>query len=64
MRYVELSKSERETLAEGYKNHVKSHVRERCQALLLSDAGWKVPEISRLHKVRTRTIYTWTSRPR
>lgn len=62
MRYVKLSQTERTTLEEGYKNHTKSHVRQRCQALLLSDEGWKVPEIARLHHVRTRTIYTWMNR--
>ena len=62
MRYVELSQTERKTLEEGYRNHVKSHVRQRCQALLLSDEGWKVTEIACLHHVRTRTIYSWMNR--
>ena len=62
MRYTELTSAERITLEEGYKNHTKFHVRQRYQALLLSDEGWKVPEIARLHHVRTRTIYTWMNR--
>lgn len=62
MRYVKLTSSERETLENGYKNHAKFHVRQRCQTLLLSDDGWQVKQISQLHHVRTRTIYTWMDR--
>ena len=50
------------TLEEGYKNHVKSHVRQRCQALLLSDEGWQVKQIAKLYHTRSRTIYTWMNR--
>ena len=62
MRYVKLTQSERITLEEGYKNHDKSHVRHRCQALLLSDEGWQVKQIAKLHHTRSRTIYTWMNR--
>jgi transposase len=62
MRHVQLSKSERITLEAGYKNHIKSHVRQRCQALLLSDEGWQVKQVAKLHHTRTRTIYTWMNR--
>lgn len=62
MRTIQLSQPERITLEEGYEHHTKSHVRRRCQALLLSDEGWKVAEIACLHHVRTRTIYTWMNR--
>ena len=30
--------------------------------VLLSDAGYKVKEIAKLHKVRTRTIYIWINK--
>jgi len=56
---VGLTEWERQTLEEGYRNSVKSHFRIRCQNMLMSDAGYKVKEIAKLHKVRTRTIYTW-----
>ena len=62
MRYVELTQSERITLEEGYKNHVKFHVRKRCKASLLSDEGWQVKQIAKLHHIRSRTIYTWMNR--
>lgn len=62
MRYIKLTNYERETLEEGYKRHAKFHVRQRCQALLLSDEGWPVKQIAQLHHVRSRTIYTWMNR--
>lgn len=62
MRHIKLTHSERETLEECYKHHSKSHVRQRCQSLLLSNEGWQVKHISCLHQVRTRTIYTWMNR--
>lgn len=62
MRYIQLNSIERATLKAGHKNHKKDHVRQRFQALLLSDEGWEVKAISRLCHVRTRTIYTWMDR--
>jgi len=62
MRYSKLTMDERETLEEGYKNHLKSHVRQRFKAILLSDDGWQVKDIAEIFKVRTRTIYTWMDR--
>ena len=62
MRYIKLTKCERETLEECYKGHAKFHVRQRCQALLLSSEGWSVKQIAQLHHVRSRTIYTWMNR--
>ncbi len=59
MRYISLQAGEKKTLEEGLKNHPKHHVRQRFQALALSGEGWQVKSISRLLKVRTRTVYTW-----
>ena len=59
MRYSNLTKEERETLEEGFKNHPKLHVRKRFHSILLSDEGWQVKAISELYKQRTRTIYSW-----
>lgn len=62
MRYIKLTKSERVTLEWCFKNHPKSHVRIRCQSLLLSDEGWRVKQIAMIHHTRSRTIYTWFDR--
>jgi len=62
MRYIKLQARERETLSEGYKNHPKHHFRKRCHALLMSDLDIKVPVISSVLGVRTRTIYEWMNR--
>jgi transposase len=62
MRYIELSTTEKETLENGHRNHSKSHFRQRCQALMLSNEGWQVKQIAELNHVRTRTIYTWMNR--
>ena len=56
MRYVKLNKLTQETLENGYKNHSKSHFRQRCKALLLSNEGWAVKDIAKLFHIRTRTI--------
>ncbi len=60
MRKIEtLTEEEKKTLEQGYRNHSKPHFRNRCQSILLSFDGYVVSEIAKLHKVRTRTIYTW-----
>jgi len=59
MRKIDLSSSEFLMLSSGLKHHPKAHVRNRFQALLLSNEGWKIKDIAKLLKVRTRTIYTW-----
>lgn len=63
MRYVNpLTAEERTTLKEGSRNGKKPHFRDRCKSILMSADGYKVSEIARLFKVRTRTIYTWFNR--
>lgn len=62
MRQVDLTKSERETLQNGYKYHTKAHFRQRCHALLLSDEGWQIKQIAKLYHTRSRSIYTWMDR--
>ncbi|MGB0839572.1 MAG: helix-turn-helix domain-containing protein [Chitinophagales bacterium] len=61
-RYINLTKTERITLSEGYKNHSNRHFRQRCQALLLSDSGHSCKDLSAFFSVRSRTIYTWMNR--
>lgn len=63
MRTVEkLKESEVITLRECVRNHSKHHVRQRCQSVLWSDEGYGIKEISKLCKVRTRSIYAWFDR--
>lgn len=63
MRKIEaLQAEEKQTLEQGYKHSKKPHFRNRCHSLLLSEEGYKVSQIAKLYKVRTRTIYTWFNR--
>jgi len=62
MRFIKLTKEDRETLENGYRDFAKHHFRQRCQSILLSDEGITVPELAKMFKVRTRTIYTWMDR--
>lgn len=62
MRYIELEEESRKKLEYEYSHHAKHYFRQRCHALLLSDKGVKVPDISSLLGVRTRTIYEWMNR--
>lgn len=63
MRHIKpLSPVEKTTLEEGSRNSKKHHFRTRCQSILMSAEGYKVPDIAKLFKVRTRTIYTWFDR--
>ena len=54
-----LPEEEKQTLQEGHRNGKKKWFRDRCQSILLSSEGFEVKELSRIYKVRTRTIYTW-----
>jgi len=62
MRFIKLNTEEEATIKEGYKNHPKFHVRQRFLALLLSNEGMPIPEIKRIIKKRSRTIYSWMNR--
>lgn len=62
MRSIELTKKDKEALGYEYANHSKHYFRQRCQALLLNNDGVKVPQIAKILKVRTRTIYEWMNR--
>ena len=61
-RKFQLTDSERITLENGHKNHPKSHFRQRCHALLLCNAGWKIKDVAKLYNIRTRSIYAWMNR--
>jgi transposase len=62
MRKTVLTQTERQTLEEAWLHHPKAHVRNRSQALLLSDSGYPVKELANIFSVRTRTIYKWMNR--
>jgi transposase len=54
-----LSESEILSLENIVESNAKAHFRNRCQSILLSNRCYTVKELSRLYKVRTRSIYTW-----
>jgi transposase len=59
MRYIQLDPSEEQTIRELVNNHSNSHIRNRCQSILLSHSSLDVKKIAQTFSVRTRTIYTW-----
>ncbi len=59
MRNIKLIDSEITELENAYRNGSKSHFRDRCKSILMSNDGYKVSEIASFFKVRTRTIYSW-----
>lgn len=62
MRYIKLTEADEKKLSYEYANHPKHYFRQRCQALIWSNDGMSVPQIAKLLKVRTRTIYEWMNR--
>ena len=62
MRYLKLKDLEAQTLREGYENHPKFHMRNRCHALLLSFEGVTIPTIKSILNTRRRTVYSWMNR--
>lgn len=63
MRYIPpLTLEEHRCLSDGHRHSPKAHFRDRCHCILLSAEGYSVPEMARLLKVRTRTIYSWFER--
>ena len=57
-----LTKQEYDELGQGYKNGKKHHFRIRCQAILMSNDGLSVAEISRRLSKDKDTIYSWLSK--
>ena len=63
MRYIApLTSTEKITLEEGYANGKKHHFRQRCFALLLSNQGYKIPQIATLIEVRQEAVRKWFNR--
>ena len=58
-RYIELSKSEEETLRSGSKYHGKHEFRQRCQALLLSKKGRSIKQLAEHFEVGAHSLTNW-----
>ena len=58
-RYIKLSPSDKLLLSSIYKTHSKHHFREKCDAILLSDAGYKVPQLAIMFNKHCDTIRDW-----
>ncbi len=59
MRFVKLTKNQEVRIRDLYRNSQKNNVRERAQALLLSNEGYKRKEIATVLKKRKDTITDW-----
>lgn len=58
--YVEtLSNIEKSNLTDGWQKGKSPSFRNRCQAMLMSNKGYKSEELSDLFSVSKRTIYDW-----
>lgn len=53
---VELTPEEKETLSEAYRNHPSFRVRQRSQALLLSNRHYSIVRLCELFEVRHETV--------
>lgn len=63
MRYIEnLSEEERTALCEGHKHSERHQFRNRCQAILLSEQGYSVTQLSAIFQVSKLSIYKWFDR--
>jgi transposase len=59
VRYIALSKEERITLGELFKNHWNARQRMRAHALLLSDRRFKIKDIANIYLVDRDTVSSW-----
>jgi transposase len=62
MRYVQLTTSQIEQLAQLYKTSTDHRERQRAHALLLSQRNYTVPELADLFEVHRDTITDWMDR--
>lgn len=61
-RHIELSTAEHKQLIALKDSSENSRVIERCHALLLSDKGYKIEQLSDIFEVRRDTIGDWFNR--
>lgn len=62
MRYIYLTETEQQELAELYKNSRYQVERERSQCVLLSHRGKSIKELSQVFRVSRLTITKWLDR--
>lgn len=61
-RYIELSAEQRGALVEGHKRGNKATFRLRCQMILLSDQGRKIPDIADILVCNRQSVVKWFDR--
>lgn len=61
-RYITLSAEQREALVEGHKRGKKATFRLRCQMILLSDRGRKIPDIADILGCNRQSVVKWFDR--
>lgn len=61
-KFIKLTQEQVIALQAGRKNHPSYQFRDRCQCLLLSNAGKSVKELAQILQVSTISIYTWFHR--
>lgn len=58
-RYITLSPSDLLLVEQGYKSDKRHHVRKKCEVLLRSHQGYKIPELAIMFSVHCDTIREW-----
>lgn len=58
-RYIQLSSEAQLVLEASYKTDERHHFREKCNALLLSNKGYTVPQIAGILSKCRDTIHSW-----
>lgn len=61
-RHIQLSDQERTLLESLRKTSNQSRVRDRCHALILSDKGFNIKQLSKVFSVGRDTIGIWLDR--
>ncbi|MDP1818024.1 MAG: helix-turn-helix domain-containing protein [Leadbetterella sp.] len=59
LKYIKLTESERTSLLQGHRSGKTHLYRRHCEAILMSDHGKSIKEISAHFKVRISTVGTW-----
>lgn len=61
-RYINLIEGERSKLESGYKTGEKNTFRTRCHYILLSDQGFSMKEICKIHSISQISLGKWYTR--
>lgn len=61
-RFIKLTKTERESLEQGFKFGKRATFRQRCHYVLLSDQGYGVNQIAELYRVTRQLVGRWFDR--